>query len=321
MSAPVAFFAFNRPAHASRTLAALAQNPEASSTVLHVFIDGARNDTERAAVDQVRKIATEATGFLDVRIRCAPENYGLYKSITGGVSHVLSESDRVIVVEDDILVSPLFLKFMNAALDRYAEEPAVGSIHGYSPPVDDLPDFFFMRGGDCWGWATWADRWRLFDADANRLLHGLVSAKQIDEFASVSGIHGLRHLIRRARCQNQSWAAHWNASLFCHSRLTLHTGQSLVQNIGNDGSGTHSQASGHYETPMSNEYLSLPDMQIQHDAAAVALMQGFYDSTLKIPFFPRTFRRLYFLLLKSQAIVLARQYATALPGPVDTDQD
>jgi len=306
MSAPVAFFAFNRPRHTSRTLAALAQNPEASSTVLHVFIDGARDDAERAAVDQVRNIAMEATGFMDVRLHCAHQNYGLYKSITGGVSHVLSESDRVIVVEDDILVSPLFLKFMNDALARYAEEPAVGSIHGYSPPVDDLPDFFFMRGGDCWGWATWADRWRLFDADARRLVHRLVSGGEVRSFASIHGIQGLRHLVRRAKGKNQSWAAHWNASLFLDPRLTLHPGRSLVQNIGNDGSGTHSNASGRYNTSLASNYCLPSDLPLRHDPVAGAKIRSFYDSSVNVPALGDVLRNLSLFLLTCQARVVAR---------------
>lgn len=248
----------------------------------------------------------EATGFLDVRVRCASENYGLYKSITGGVSDVLSASNRVIVVEDDILVSPLFLKFMNDALDRYAEERAVGSIHGYSPPVDDLPDFFFMRGGDCWGWATWADRWRLFDADARRLLHRLVTGGEVRSFACTYGLQGLRHLVRRARGKNQSWAAHWNASLYLNSRLTLHPGRSLVQNIGNDGSGTHSNASDRYNTSLASDYCLPSVLPLRHDPVAGARIRSFYDSSVNIPVLGNVLRNLSLFLLTCQARVVAR---------------
>jgi hypothetical protein len=39
--------------------------------------------------------------------------------------------------------------------------------------------------------------------------------------------------------RNNSWAVLWYASAFLAGKLTLYPGRSLVQNIGNDGSGTH----------------------------------------------------------------------------------
>ncbi|MEO7478180.1 MAG: hypothetical protein ABIT64_02995, partial [Lysobacteraceae bacterium] len=231
--APIAYFAFNRPEHTARTLAALAANPEAGDTDLHVFVDGPRKEDERDAVEKVIALAGRVSGFASVEVHAASEKQGLYRAITSGVTRVVADAKRVIVVEDDILVSPHFLAYMNEALDRYENEPKVGSIHGYSPPIDGLPDYFFMRGGDCWGWATWTDRWTLFDADADKLRRMLVSKRLLTEYCLSRGSSSLLYLLRRARGRNQSWAVLWDVSLFLAGRYTLHPGKSLVSNIGN----------------------------------------------------------------------------------------
>jgi hypothetical protein len=305
MHAPIALFAFNRPEHTARTLAALAATAEAIDTRLHVFVDGIRNSKDETAVAEVIRIANTASGFRSVEVVAADTNQGLYRSITHGVTRVVSAAKRVIVVEDDILVSPHFLAYMNEALARYELEPKIGSIHGYTPPISGLPDYFFLRGGDCWGWATWADRWALFDPDAQGLLHALVRRGELHAFSATHGIQGLRHLIRRSRNRNESWAAHWNASLFLQSRLTLHPGNSFVQNIGNDGSGTHSTLSEQYRTQLQEHFDSLPSIPIQHDTKAANMLRDFYDATIGLPLIGDTGQSLYLALLRAQAHVLS----------------
>jgi len=242
--APVAYFAFNRPWHTARSLKALGANPEARATDLFVFIDGPRNDSERSSVEKVVETARQETGFRSVTISHAAENLGLFRSITSGVSHVVAKSGKIIVLEDDIVVGPWFLEYMNAALLRYAGDPSVGSIHAYSPNLEDLPDYFFLPGGDCWGWATWADRWALFKPDASQLLREIMARKSPAEFASSHGWQSLLQLVSRAKGRNESWAILWHASLFLAGRLTLHPGNSYVRNIGNDGTGTHAGQTG-----------------------------------------------------------------------------
>jgi len=276
--APIAYFAFNRPHHATRTLTALAANRRASDTDLHIFVDGPRHESERALVDEVLEVARAATGFRSVSVEARDRNYGLFASITEGVSNLVSAAGRVIVVEDDILVSPYFLDYMNDALDRYQDDSRVGSIHAYSPPINGLPDYFFLRGADCWGWATWKDRWALFDADASSLLHALVSNRLLSSFCAAHGSQSLLYLARRVRGRNASWAILWHASLFLAGRLTLHPGASFVQNIGNDGSGVHAAASPVYHTDLLANYTGLPVLSIEESPVAAEALSTFLDA-------------------------------------------
>ena len=266
--APIAYFAFNRPQHTRQTLAALAANPEARDSALHIFVDGPRDPNDQELVSLVAEIALRAEGFASISVHEAPVNKGLHRSIVEGVTSIINEAGQVIVVEDDILVSEFFLSYMNDALARFIDNAEVGSIHGYSPPISGLPQFFFLRGGDCWGWATWADRWGLLNIDANALLDALSSRRLLTEFSSSHGKLSLLRLAQRALGRNQSWAIVWHASLFLANRLTLHPGETFVRNIGNDGSGVHSAGSEDHLSAMRTTYAGIPHIPILNDPVA-----------------------------------------------------
>lgn len=271
--APIAYFAFNRPVHAKRSLAALAACHGAQATDIHIFVDGTRTPEDEPQVARVIDIVNNVAGFANVDIRVAASNLGLYRSITEGVTSVVSRAGRVIVVEDDLLVSAHFLSYMNDALNTYQNNPEVGCIHAYVPEIDGLPEYFFLRGADCWGWATWRDRWELFDADAKRLLRTLVESGQLGEFCLSHGSDALLHLVRRKHGRNASWGALWHASLFLAERLTLHPCRSFAQNIGNDGSGTHTGCSA-AGSPPREKYDGLPALDLRQERQA-ALRMGY----------------------------------------------
>jgi hypothetical protein len=245
--APVALFAHARPEHLRRTLAALRANPEAAATALIVFSDGAKRPEQRAAVEQVRSLVAGIDGFGSVATVLRERNFGLAASIVGGVTDVLATHGRVIVVEDDILVSPHFLRYMNDALDCYAEAPRVASIHAYCYPTGErLPETFFLRGADCWGWATWSRAWRHFNPDGAALQRAL-RERGLERAFDLDGAYPFsRMLDDQIAGRNDSWAVRWHASCFLDDILTLYPGRSLVHNIGNDASGTHSGATSAY---------------------------------------------------------------------------
>src|SRR5262249_20857247 len=119
---------------------------------------------------------------------------------------------------------------------------------GYCYPTGEpLPETFFLEGADCWGWATWARAWANFDADGSRLLAQLRARKLEHRFDFDGSYPFTRMLGEQIAGRNSSWAIRWHAACFLKGLLTLYPGRSLVENIGNDGSGTHgSQATGDY---------------------------------------------------------------------------
>jgi GT2 family glycosyltransferase len=162
--APIALFVYNRPDHARQTIEALKENELSAESDLIIFADGPKNSGAQAKVNEVRKLIKNVIGFRSLTIHESPNNKGLANSIIDGATKVCEEYGRVIVLEDDLVTSPWFLKYMNDALNTYEQDERVISVHGYTYPVDEpLPETFFLRGADCWGWATWKRGWELFE--------------------------------------------------------------------------------------------------------------------------------------------------------------
>lgn len=239
--APILLFVYNRPEHVKRTLSALEQNILAKESELFIYSDAARSPQDETAVAEVRKIIRTALPFFkQVNIIERETNWGLARSIIDGVTTQINHYERVIVLEDDLIVAPYFLKFMNDALDTYQHEEKVGHIQACDFTQDtSLPDTFLIKWTGSWGWATWKRAWKYFNPDGKALLEELQRRKLTYTF-DFNGKYGYTRMLRRqTEGKNNSWAIRWNASLFLNDILSLNVGKSLVQNEGFDGSGTN----------------------------------------------------------------------------------
>ncbi len=276
--APLAVFAFNRPVHLARTLEHLAANDLAGQTPLIVFCDGARNEAELPLVEEVRRVAREMEGFAGVEVVERDENFGLARSIITGVTDVLDRYGRVIVVEDDLLTSRDFLQFMNQGLALYQDEEKVASIHGYAYGERPRggPDSYFLRGADCWGWATWKRAWAHFEPDGARLLAQLEALGLMTKFDYGGGALFSRMLRDQVEGRNNSWAIRWHASAFLADMLTLYPGDSLVTNIGFDDSGTHCGDADYYESGALRANLPLRLIEVKENPLMRAHVERFF---------------------------------------------
>lgn len=277
MHPPIALFTYARPDHSRRTVEALLRNHRVSSHDLIVFSDAARSPEKQLAVEEVRAYLAKITGFRSVTIHQRPYNYGLSKSIIEGITEVLSDHERIIVLEDDMVTSPHFLSYMNDGLDKYAEDDRVISIHGYMYPVGPvLPEAFFLAGADCWGWATWRRGWALFNPDGRALLAELKRRELISAF-DLNGAYGYsKMLAAQVKGRNDSWAVRWYASAFLSGKLTLYPGRSLVHNIGNDSSGTHCGEVSNFDVELSETPIDLRAIEVAPSVAARAAVEDFF---------------------------------------------
>ena len=262
--APIVVFTYNRPEHTQRTLNALLINPLANESDIIIYSDSARTANHNKAVDEVRSYLSELTGFRSIKVIHRDKNFGLAESIIQGVTEVLQQSEKVIVLEDDMVVSPYFLEYMNEALEQFVDDDRVISVHGYVYPVDiELPEAFFLPGADCWGWATWRRGWALFNSDGQYLLDELVRRHLIQEFDYNGAYPFLNMLKDQIKGKNNSWAIRWHASAFLANKLTLYPGRSLVNNIGNDSSGTHCGDSNSMDAKLSETKINLNNIAVE----------------------------------------------------------
>jgi len=271
----VVVFGFVRAEHIERLLSSLYKNSEASGLPVFVKIDGGRTDEEKMLTAQVAEAASLYVPRANVTV--AKFNRGVRRAIVEGVSEVLETYDSVIVLEDDLVVSQFFLRFMLEGISRYSKDSRVASIHGYLLPGTAVATGpFFLRGADCWGWATWKSAWTGYRGDAGQLLADLKSRGLEHEFTFGGNSPHLRLLQLAAEGQIDSWAICWHASTFLRNQYTLYPGESLVMNHGHDGSGTHTPRSASYDTPIATAPISIANPVVSTSKAGWSNYSCFY---------------------------------------------
>ena len=147
-----------------------------------VFVDGPKVNEVASLVKEVHSVACVERGFKALNVIQRQSNLGLSKSIILGVSEVFNQAEHVIVLEDDLLVSEYFLDFMISGLKKFANNKNVSSVQGYCYPINMGNEPFFLRGADCWGWATWKNRWSEANWDSGQLLSEIKSRKLESDF-------------------------------------------------------------------------------------------------------------------------------------------
>lgn len=283
--APIALFAYQRPDHLNHVLSALKRNSLACETELFVFTDGARGALDRVGVEEVRQVVRGVEGFKRVTVIESLKNRGLAASLLGGIDYMFQRWDRIIVLEDDIVVAPHFLRYMNDHLALYQDDDSVASIHAYVYPCqrESSDTTFFIRGADCWGWGTWRRAWEAFQPDGERLLAELRARGLVDVLNFEGTAPFEEMLIDQIEGRNDSWAVRWYASALLNGMHTLYPGQPLAINIGEDGSGTHRGTSSTYQQQLAPDPVKVERIPIAESAEAREAFREFFRTRYRIP--------------------------------------
>ena len=279
--APILLFVYNRPEHTRRCIESLLRNPLVSESNLFIYADGAKDCMQQEAVNEVRNYIRTLQGFKQITLIERSENWGLARNIIDGVTSQVNRYGKVIVLEDDLVVAPYFLTFMNDALETYKDEPKVGHIQACDFTQDpSLPDTFLIKWTGSWGWATWDRAWKHFNPNGQELLHELEARKLTHTF-DFNGKYGFTRMLRRQiEGKNNSWAIRWNASLFLKDILSLNVGRSLVQNEGFDGSGTNCGGGGLYASHLYLNHLPVTKISpIEENKEARQVFSRYYGRT------------------------------------------
>lgn len=303
--APIALFAYNRPWHTRQTIEALRANELAAKSDFHVFVDGPRGAEDLPLVAEVRDYLTTIEGFGSIRLVARDQNLGLAQSVISGVSEVVGTYGRVIVLEDDIVTSPYFLRFLNEGLDRYADEERVFTVCGYNHPPSLMPfpedyryNVYFNYRSSSWGWGTWRDRWSSIDWDVSDFA-SFIRDKESRASFTRGGVDLVPMLQSQMEGRLDSWAIRWCYAQFKQEALALMPVRSLVNNIGLDGSGTHSGRLKEFDNDLDScrSSWSFPD-RIEVDEAVMERFRAVYVPGLLL--------RCKQLLRRAEARVLGR---------------
>lgn len=241
MPAPIALFVYNRPIHTRRTVETLLKNNFATESDLFIYSDAPKDSLAVDAVHEVRVYLRSITGFRSIHIVERDRNWGLANSIIDGVTSIVNKHGRIIVLEDDLVVSQYFLEYMNTALNRYEGNPSVMQVSGHMFPIytDVREDAVFLPLTTSWGWATWLRAWEHFDPNSAGYAQ-LKTDSQLRRRFNLDGTYDYFSMLESQLAGRvDSWAVRWYLSVFIRDGLTLFPIKSLVANLGFDGSGVH----------------------------------------------------------------------------------
>ncbi len=291
-TAPIVLFVYNRPEHTKTTIETLAKNDLAIDSDLFVFSDGPKDSDAVIKVDEVRKILKDSDGFKQIEIVEREVNLGLAANVIDGVSRIVKEYGRVIVLEDDIITAPYFLRYMNMSLDYYQNEKKIWHISGWNYPIDSsgLGDVFLWRVMNCWGWATWSDRWADFERNPASLIRSW-SHKMIYKFNLEGANNFWCQVTANQEEKLNTWAVFWYATIFEKNGLCLHPSISLVFNSGHDGSGENCSDNHTFDTNLSTRNNWVFETNLVESRVATNRIKSFYKKTHK-PLVQRVFNRI-----------------------------
>lgn len=233
--APVCLFVYNRLELTKQTVEALQKNFLARKSELFIFSDGAKSENAVEKVKQVREYVKTITGFKSITILEAENNKGLANSIISGVTQIIEQYGKAIVVEDDLITSPNFLDYMNQSIDRYEKEKKIFAVSGFSfkvtPPKNYEYDNYCWGRAHSWGWATWKDRWQAVDWEIKDF-DTFVASKQQQKAFNRYGSDLSKMLKSTKAGQTDSWFIRFTYSQFKQNRLTVFPALSKVFNNG-----------------------------------------------------------------------------------------
>ncbi|MDD3050795.1 MAG: glycosyltransferase [Candidatus Cloacimonetes bacterium] len=281
---PIVLFVYNRPWHTRQTIEALQKNELASESELFIYSDGAKIEKDVVKVSEVRDLIKTISGFKSIKIIERDRNWGLADSIINGVTEIINRYGKIIVLEDDIVTSPYFLKFMNDALEFYKDEKKVWHISGWNYPIktDDLDDVFLWRVMNCWGWGTWANRWVKFEKNVDKVLDSFTKEDVALFDLSNSGVFWKQVLLNKKGKLN-TWAIFWYATIFINRGLCANPTISYVSNIGLDGSGMNCAEADFLSTKKLNQNKNVHFLEkLEENINAAERISSHYKTNLSI---------------------------------------
>ena len=270
--APIVLFVYNRPALTLSTLQHLSENKEAAESTLYVYCDGPKENAtpeQLALVKEAREIVRSRQWCKQVITLEAVKNKGLATSVIDGVTEVIGKHGKVIVLEDDLAVSPYFLRYMNDGLTKYEQEEKMIAIHGYLYPIEMpagyKPSTFMIHDPGCLGWGTWSRAWNKFEPDTDKVIAAIKKKGLKAEFDFWGGYPFFRMLHQHKHGKVSSWAVRWRATAYLNDMLTLYPVKSLVRHDGNVAAATHHFTDNDYTyTEIYREKIPVEDIPVSN---------------------------------------------------------
>jgi len=257
--APIVLFTYNKLDTLKKTVQHLKKNKLARKSNIFIYSDFYKTNVDKIYVLKVRKYLREVQGFKKKKIILRNKNYGLAKNIVNGVSEVMKNHSKAIILEDDILVSKYFLDYMKNPQNLYKKKKNIWHISGwnYNIKLKSEHDVYFTRTMNCWGWATWKDRWKCYKKNPKEITKKW-SLSDINKFNFEDSYNFFSQIERNLSGQIDTWAIFWYAVIFKNKGLCVNPINTLVKNIGVGKFATNTKSSNNIFTSNINDHNLLP---------------------------------------------------------------
>lgn len=241
--APIALFVYNRPVELRKVLSSLKNNKDIKNTEIYIFSDGPKkNKLDIQKVNNVRKILNKVKDLKIKKKFFYKKNRGLKKNIINGVNYVFKTHSKIIVLEDDLLTSPSFIRYMNQSLNYIKDKKNIWHVSAWNYPIKmkkvDSTDTFLWNHMNCWGWGTHKKYWKKLILDPNFFIKKF-SKEQIFQFDLGGKLNNWSQLVRNYEKKLNTWAIFWGATIFWNKALCVNPIRSYVKNIGTNTNSTH----------------------------------------------------------------------------------
>lgn len=258
-------FTYNRPVHTQRVLEGL-KNNTVKPQKLYIFHDGMKENTNKNDWDKVENVI-RSVDWCECEIITSNINKGLANSVIDGINYVFESNDAIIVLEDDCMPAISFMTFMTQALEFYRNYDRVYSVSGYGWPFkidSDGYDAYFNGRISSWGWGTWKNRWKEYERD-DFIIERLRERKEDSiNLATWGNDLELMHRDTKQKRVN-SWAVYWALKVIEKNGFCVSPIESLISNIGCDGSGIHCESTEKYDVMLSEKSKENFDFPTQYE--------------------------------------------------------
>ncbi len=245
---PVALIFFNRPEVFRQVFHRIR---EIRPSKLFLIQDGARANKplDLQKIKECRDIVDNVDWDCEIVRDYSDVNLGCGRRIFTGLTNAFKLVDRLVVIEDDIIVSDTFLPFCKELLERYKEDERIGLISGMNQLsiYKECPfSYFFSQGGGAiWGWATWKRVWDKIDwnlpiAEDEYLKKTLVRNNYYrgkGDFL-VKRLENVHHMISHGQCPS-FWSFHFGIYAYINNLLNIVPKYNMISNIGLTDDSTH----------------------------------------------------------------------------------
>jgi len=298
----VLFLVFNRLETTMQVFEAIR---EAKPPRIYIAADGARVHLEGEVkkVQDVRDYVMQNIDWeCEVKTLFRDENLGCKYAVSRAVTWFFENEEQGMILEDDCLPSQSFFWLCEELLERYKNDESVYLVSGdarASESFEMKEDYTFCKYPMLWGWASWADVWKRYDAEIQdwpKLKDSLIQ--------SISGNKSTQNFWydifqKMYHKQINTWDYQFCYLLFRNKAKCITPRLNLISNIGFGIDATHTT---NLNSQSSNRKKFEYSFPISHhlDSNSEMLTNKFYDENefIKRGLFMRVINKLSRTLIK-----------------------